>query len=177
MQIDATLTAVAFSSTEAGIFHWRIDGNIVQADGCVASFFGLDEDELEAGLPIERFLERIHPDDKPDVARAIRAAIVTGESYHETYRIIRPDRTTIKVVAIGRCFRDAAGVPSHYSGVIFDGFPKGRNSREQVLSSYCLAAHETAESIGLPAVSYHLQQALQSLSQPDDARQPLRFKH
>ena len=172
-----TLSAVAFSSTEAGIFHWRIDGNIVQGDSCVAAFFGLGEAELEAGLPIERFLDRIHEDDKPEVARAIRSAIISGRSYQESYRIVRPDNTTIKVVAIGQCFRDDAGVPAHYSGIIFDGFPKSRHSSEAVLSSHCLAAHEMAESLGLPAASYHLQQALRSLGRPDVERQPLRFKH
>lgn len=176
-QVNDTLTAMAFSSTEAGIFHWRIDCNIVQGDSCIASFFGLGEKELEAGLPIEHFIDRIHPDDKSDVARAIRAAIVSGKSYQETYRIVRPDKSIIKVVAIGQCFRDHAGVPAHYSGIIFDGFPQSRHSGQTVLSSYCLAAHEIAESMGLPTASHHLQQALQSLGQTDAGAQRMRVKH
>src|SRR4051812_29429859 len=99
----------AARSADAGIFMWQLSDDTVYADAALADLFGLDSREAERGLPIVRFLDRIREDDRPDVAKAIHEAIVTGEAYQRDYRIVRPDATEVGVSAFGRCFRDANG--------------------------------------------------------------------
>jgi hypothetical protein len=115
----------------------------------------------ERGQPIISFLDRIDPEDKPKIARAIHEAIVTGEAYQQTYRVIRPDGSLVHVAAFGRCFRDAAGTPSHYAGIVC---PAAVGSSEQgALFWHCLQAHELARRSGQWEMVEYLEKALRHL--------------
>ena len=114
-QIKAALWA-----TECGIYSWVIATDTVCADARVAGFFELPPELAERGLPLARYLDRIHDDDRPRTAKAIHDAIVTGDAYQADYRIVHADQSIVHVFAIGRCFRDKNGVPSEYAGVIYD---------------------------------------------------------
>lgn len=56
---------------ESGIFTWSLETNIVQGDTSLARLFGVVSSAALTGLPIEAFLDRIHPDDRPRVAQSI----------------------------------------------------------------------------------------------------------
>lgn len=133
----------------AGIFTWVLETNTVYCDAAVAAAFGLGNGEYENGLPINRFLERMHADDVGRIARAIHDAIVTGEPYQENYRICRPDGTIITVSAFGSCFRNSDGDPAHYAGIVFPMTPNYPN--DDVLLHF-LAALEAAKKSGNPKV-------------------------
>ena len=61
---------------DKGIFTWDIEKNIVFADRAVARLHGLNPEETVRGLPIEVYLARVHPDDRPRLAEGITETIV-----------------------------------------------------------------------------------------------------
>ncbi len=111
---------LAVLADEAGIFTWDVVTDRLCGDAFLAKFFGLQESELENGLPIEVFLNRMHANDRERVARAIHTAIVTGQLFNETYRIVRPDMSCITVVVMGRCFHYNGDVPASCAGIALE---------------------------------------------------------
>jgi PAS domain S-box-containing protein len=118
------MTTVAFEDTadgeveEAGIWTWSLDEDILYADTALAKLFGVNPSEALVGLPIEHYLARIHPQDRPRVARAISDAVIDGLPYHDEYRVTDSNGSIRVVIAFGRCFRNRAGNPVHYAGII-----------------------------------------------------------
>lgn len=103
---------------EAGIFSWNVGDDVLYADTAVAFLFGLDPQETLAGLPGQRYLDRIHPDDRPATAALWSEAIQTGKPYHAEYRVTGLDGNERLVMAFGRCFRQPTGDPTHYAGIV-----------------------------------------------------------
>jgi PAS domain S-box-containing protein len=104
---------------EAGIWTWYLNENILYADTAVARLFGMDPEEALIGLPVEPYLARIHPEDRPDVCRAISDAVVGGQTYHAEYRVTDAFGETRIVISFGRCFRDRTGNPVQYAGISY----------------------------------------------------------
>jgi len=103
---------------DAGIYTWDIVRNLVFADSAVAVLFGLDPDATVHGLPLEDYLARVHPDDRPDLAKKISDVIVADIAQQNTYRVQGKDGRYRMVAAFGRAFRDHSGSPVLYSGIV-----------------------------------------------------------
>lgn len=103
---------------DAGIFTWDIKNNTVYSDSALADLFGLDAYEAEHGLPIETFLDRVHPEDRPGLAKIIRDAIIAELPHQAVYRVMDQRGHYSSVASFGRCFRDRSGEPTLYSGIV-----------------------------------------------------------
>ena len=103
---------------DAGFYSWDIPENVLYADSALAAIFGLDPDLAEKGLPIEAYLERVHPDDRPRLAKTIRDSIVGHHPQQEIYRVMDGSNTYVSVVSYGRGFRDTSGNPVRYVGIV-----------------------------------------------------------
>ncbi len=68
----------------------------------------------------EAFLAFVHPDDRPLVAKANRAASADGTPYDLTHRIVRPDGTVRIVHDLGEVVRNETGTPVGIIGTIQD---------------------------------------------------------
>lgn len=156
---------------EAGIFTWTLETNIVQADTAVARLFGLPQADVVAGLPVDRFLARIHPIDRPKVAKSIHSAIVTGGPYHEVYTVMGQEGSS-DVVAFGRCFRDANGEPSMYAGIVYKA-ADGANEVDPMVS-HIARAHKLAVEAGRVEVADALESILEELSRGRPVNQRVR---
>ncbi|WFS24035.1 hypothetical protein [Rhizobium rhododendri] len=53
------------------------------ASASVAQLFDLPADRVRRGLPIERFIEKVHAEDRGAVARAIHEEIISGSPYQQ----------------------------------------------------------------------------------------------
>jgi PAS domain-containing protein len=106
------------SVPDAGFYTWDIPDNMLYADSALSALFGLDPDLTEKGLPIENYLERVHPDDRPRLAKTIRDSIVSHHPQQETYRVLSMTGTYVSVASYGRGFRDATGSPIRYVGIV-----------------------------------------------------------
>jgi len=101
-----------------GFYSWVVPENKVYGDQVIALIFGVSEQELASGAPIEKVIRYIDEGDRQRVAKSIHDAIVTGCAYQENYGVTHPDGRRIDVAANGRCLRDAEGVPHIYSGTV-----------------------------------------------------------
>lgn len=106
------------AAPDAGFFTWDVPDNLIYADGALAHLFGIDEDDAEQGLPIEIYLARVHPEDQPHLAKAIRDSIVEHTPQQEFYRVRNAENHYVSVMSFGKGFRDKNGVPIRYVGIV-----------------------------------------------------------
>lgn len=143
--------------SEAGVYTWDILNNRLFADSAVAELFGLDVDTVEKGLPLQAYLDRIYKEDRPKVARAIRDALTTSLTYQQSYRILRPDASSVEVMALGRCFRES-GEPRFWSGIVYP-LPT-RSDFPDALLWHLLAAYDLAEDSGETLAAQSIMEAI-----------------
>jgi PAS domain-containing protein len=146
MEVHGSEASTSAESVEAGIFTWDIPADRLYADSAVADHFGLDRCDTENGLPLERYVARVHPDDKAALSKAIRFAIALSEPYQSHYRTERLDGSWSEVIAFGRCFYGPDGNPSHFSGIIYP-MPSTQEGDNSVLW-HLFAAHDIATRKG-----------------------------
>ncbi|WP_052951471.1 PAS domain-containing sensor histidine kinase [Devosia soli] len=113
--------SLAINGTDlVGTWDWDVENNRVTSDDRFAKLFNLDPLRAGLGVPIEDFLQAIHPDDVTRVGAEIQAAIVAGTPYKSEYRLIGPDGSISWVVASGRPRAGADGKVRRFPGVVFD---------------------------------------------------------
>ncbi|WP_112810964.1 PAS domain-containing protein [Ensifer sp.] len=105
-------------TADSGIFTWDIVQDRVYGDAALAELFGLAADETNRGLPLKLYLARVHPDDRPQLARKITETIVGGRAQQSTYRVRTRGGRYVSVIAFGRCFRNREDTPVLYSGIV-----------------------------------------------------------
>lgn len=136
----------AWMAKAAGIFSWDIEANRCYGDEVVAMYFDLDVAKAQSGLPLQDYLAAMYSEDRARVARALHHTILSGEPYHEEYRLVHEDGTVIWVLAIGQCFRGEEGSPSNYAGVIYD-ITEQKTTRTDGISDHCHAALHVAQQL------------------------------
>ncbi len=113
-------------SVEAGIFTWDLERNILFADGALATLFGLDPNETKTGLPLEAYLARVHPEDRPQLAKVISETIIADLPQQDTYRVQGNDGRFRLVAAYGKAFRGQDGLAVLYSGIVVPADEAGK---------------------------------------------------
>ncbi len=103
---------------DTGLFTWDMNDDLVYADSALAELFGLDPNETERGLPVQAYLDRVHPDDVGRLAKQISDAIIAQHPTVQHYRAKKAGGSYAQVSAFGRCFRDREGNPVHYAGIV-----------------------------------------------------------
>lgn len=104
---------------EAGIYTWSLAEDRLYADTAIAALFGLDPSETIRGLPLSRYIERVHAEDRRELTSLITKAVEDGEPYNAEYRVKNALNQYELVMAVGRCFRDPTGNPTLYSGIVY----------------------------------------------------------
>ncbi len=82
------------ASHSFGIWDWDLEQNLFTADQRLGELFNLSPEETAFGVPIERPLESVHPQDIPIIEAAIQESIDTGKPYDQQYRIVQNDGST-----------------------------------------------------------------------------------
>ncbi|MGF9567762.1 PAS domain-containing protein [Neorhizobium sp. BT27B] len=111
-------TDIVHGGPDACFFTWDVPDNLLYADGALARLFGMAEASAEQGLPIEDYLARVHPEDLPRLAKAIRDSIVEHTAQQENYRVLNSDGRYVSVSSFGKGFRDKTGAPVRYVGIV-----------------------------------------------------------
>ncbi len=106
-------------ATEAGIFTWVVESNLIFGDTLVASLFGLDPRQTVRGLPFESYFARVHEEDRAETKRLIKKAILDGQSYHAEHRLLDVSGAYRWSVAMGRCFQNENSMPLFFSGIVY----------------------------------------------------------
>ncbi len=98
-----------------GTWDWDILNDRVYADGPAAGLFGISEEQGTLGLPLEKWLAAIHPEDADALSTEIDRVMKTGHIFSMEYRIVANDQVHW-VYARGRCTFDEAGNPVRFPG-------------------------------------------------------------
>lgn len=104
---------------EAGVYTWLVANDLHYGDSLVATLFGLEPLDTRLGLPISRYLERIHQDDRAEVSRLISKAANDGEPFYAEYRVMGAHGLIQEVIDVGRCYYHSNGMPHLCSGIVY----------------------------------------------------------
>lgn len=100
-----------------GVWMWSIPRNHVWGSERWLRLFGFAPN---AAVSFEMVLQRIHPDDRQRVERAVRRAVEDRSDYMADYRVVLPDGTQRWVVARGRMHSEKRGKPDRMLGATID---------------------------------------------------------
>ncbi len=103
-----------------GFFSWDRPGRSIRADKYFARFFGLDPAALAAGLPQQRVVGQIHPDDRAMMEAVCTAALRSLGDFAKECRLVHPDGSLRWVMIRGHCYEAAGRRPLRYSGTAVD---------------------------------------------------------
>jgi PAS domain S-box-containing protein len=117
---DERLRLALTAANGVGTWDWDVVNDLVYANEGFAQIYGVSSEDALTGLPISDFTRNIHPGDAARVKEAIDAAMRTGEDFRSEYRVVQPDGSVRWVSAVGRCQRNAAGVPLRFPGFALD---------------------------------------------------------
>jgi PAS domain S-box-containing protein len=108
---------LAFEAARLGDWMWNIvNGEVIWSARCKA-LYGLPAD---TEITYERFLERVHPEDRERVDLALRRAVEIRGEYEVEKRVIWPDGSMHWNSSRGRVFCDETGQPMRLVGVTLD---------------------------------------------------------
>jgi len=103
---------------QVGHWEWIVEGKeLIWSEG-MYRIFGERPSTFEPSY--ERYLERIHPDDRGRVERIVEAALEGQESYSIEYRLVRPDGTVRHVRGRAEVRFDEDGAPDRMVGTLLD---------------------------------------------------------
>ena len=102
----------------AGILSWTVKDNTLVGDSAVADLFRLEPTETLAGLPLQAYFYRVHPLDRPILAKVISDTFLGQMPQPSANWGLGSTGEYNSVVACGRVFRDRNGSPVVYSGII-----------------------------------------------------------
>ncbi|MGK3997570.1 PAS domain-containing protein [Sorangium sp. So ce1024] len=97
---------------------WRIEGNELVWSEESYRMLGLPVDT--GPITYEGFLERVHPDDRGRLQRAVDLALQQAEPYCVDYRIIRPDGEERAIHTVADIVRAEDGTPLRMIGTALD---------------------------------------------------------
>ena len=109
--------SLAAEAAGFGVWIWSISRNHVWGSERWLSLFGFARD---ATVTFEHVIQRIHPDDREGVERAVRCAVADRGDYVAEYRLVLPDHSQRWVVARGRVYPDTHGKPVRMMGATID---------------------------------------------------------
>src|SRR5438067_1769182 len=123
------------AAAQVGLWHCPLPFQSLNWDARVKEHFQLPPD---ADVNIDKFYERLHPQDRARARAAIEACIASKTVYDIEYRTLSTDGKRTKWIrAIGRAYYDEAGNPMNFDGITIDVTDRkaGEAQREQLLQA------------------------------------------
>lgn len=102
---------------QIGCFEWCLGTNHLLWSAEMYRIFGLDRD---SPITFDRFVAACHPEDRNQVATAMRTAVATGEAFVIQQRIVRPSGEVRTLQSRGRVLTDGEGAPLKVIGASQD---------------------------------------------------------
>ena len=101
-----------------GSWEWDILTNTVAWSDELYRIYGLEPESVV--ISYESYIERVHPDDRDQVASSIRAALEGSEEFEFEERIVRPQGEVRVLQSKGYVMRDESGLPRRMIGTCHD---------------------------------------------------------
>ncbi len=109
---------LALDASAGGSWSWDASTNRVEWDDGFRARYGFTPDEPPA---FEKWLSRVHEDDRPQVLAQLDETRRTGRvAWDCTHRIVRADGAVLWIQSLGRAERDVTGKVTRLTGLEFD---------------------------------------------------------
>ncbi|WP_309084463.1 ATP-binding protein [Chelativorans sp.] len=76
----------ALSTGRVAVYDWNVNSDRLSIQGPLAEVFGVRLEDAIQGLPLQAFLDGIHPDDRDKAAALVQRTVDTGEPFEAEYR-------------------------------------------------------------------------------------------
>ena len=103
-----------------GTWVWDLPTDRFSIDAGFARSFGIDPALGHSGIPLERIIATVHPDDRDGLIAAIDEVIARGGAYAHQYRVRRADGKYYWIEANGRVDLAPDGSGASFPGVLID---------------------------------------------------------
>jgi PAS domain S-box-containing protein len=111
---------MAAEVAQLGIWSWSIEQGDLQWNDRMFEFYFQPLELRESGLRFAHWLERIHPDDRPQMEKRLNAISAGERVDDQTFRVVSPEGQ-IRVIQSGAHLeRDSAGQPMRVTGINLD---------------------------------------------------------
>lgn len=121
-----------------GDYDWHIPTDTNRWSDQLYRIYGYEPQSFNASY--ERFLSCLHPEDRDEIQAIHQHALATGEPYHMTERIIRPDGELRYLASNGQVLFDEDGTPVRMRGTCIDVTERVLAERER--EEHAARAHE-----------------------------------
>lgn len=118
--LEQRATLAMKRSGTVGVFEFDAARRTVTADAVAAGLHDIPRREVEAGVPLARLFESIHPDDMPNVRATIERALKDGVDIDASYRTLLDAPRPTWVHAQAAAQHNAAGRIVRLSGIVVD---------------------------------------------------------
>ena len=118
-ELLARVERLTFILESAGLGTWDWDllsGSLEWSARCLA-MYGIPPGTK---MSYERFLQAVHPDDRPDVDRAVKRSLTDPQDYSVEMRALWPDGSVRWIASRGRAYFDQSGRPLRMSGAAME---------------------------------------------------------
>ncbi|MEG4319289.1 MULTISPECIES: response regulator [unclassified Microcoleus] len=109
---------LGLAAARMGTWDWNILENHITWSSNLEELFGLAPGEFDGSY--DRFVERLHPEDRDRVLKAIDVAIGTGANYNIEFRVVYPNGKIRWALSLGKVFYNEQGQAIRMSGVDLD---------------------------------------------------------
>lgn len=101
-----------------GDYDWHIPSDTNTWSDQLFRIYGYEPQTFNPSY--DRFLSCLHPDDREHIMAIHQAALASGEPYHMTERVIRPDGEMRYLASNGQVLHDEDGTPVRMRGTCID---------------------------------------------------------
>ena len=101
-------------------FDWDVPAGEIHGDERFAAFYGLEPEQVAAGVELSRIQATLHPDDKAAIAAKVFSARRTCADFTSELRVIHPGGQVRWLLVRARCYVQDDGKPLRYAGSAVD---------------------------------------------------------
>ena len=131
---------------QLGSWDWKIQSNDLWWSEEVYRIFGLSPRDFDENY--DSFLQMVHPEDRPQVEKAVNSALQTKKPYSIEHRVARPDGEIRIVHERGEAFFDDQGNPVRMVGTVLDITEKKQAEKEKEKLEAQLIQAQKMEAVG-----------------------------
>jgi len=110
-------SAEAQRLSHTGSWHWNVSTGEVAWSQEYCAIFGFDFEKDKPSYQL--FIERVHPEDRPNVERVLWADVREKRDFDGEYRLLLPDGSIKYLHSLGKCSMDQSG-DVEYIGAVVD---------------------------------------------------------